>query len=214
MLTEALHSSNRAGHALRRARLAQSAFWLLAALAALALAYALYVSQLPHKVAIGAKVSREVPEMPEQQVARENNIGGLDTAKLPFTIKTLKGFQDKTDPQLYHLQDVSGVFRRDNGKDLAVQGNGGTYHNQQKILHLEGSVVVAETPRFEAHMEKAVFDVNQHRLSSDVPVHVKLDNGTIDADSMVAENSGETMNFKGNVKAHFNSATATGEQQQ
>jgi LPS export ABC transporter protein LptC len=211
---DVVQGDSRAARALRRARLAQSAYWLLAALAVLALAYGAYVSRLPHEVAVGAKVSRDVPEMPEQQLAKDNTIGGLDTAKLPFTIKTLKGFQDKDDPDLYHLQDVSGIFRRDNGKDLAVQGNGGTYHNQREVLHLEGAVRVAEDPRFEAHMAKAVFDIKQHRLSSDVPVHVKLDNGTIDADSMVAENSGETMNFKGNVKAHFNSANATGEQQQ
>jgi LPS export ABC transporter protein LptC len=191
--------------ALRRARLAQLAFWSVAGIAVMALALAVYMSRQPHVTQVGAGVSQETPEMPQQQVAQENLVGGLDSANLPFKIKTLKGYQDKADTELYHLQDVSGTFRRDNGKDLEVSGDTGDYHAGNKVLRLDGKVMVSEAPRFSASMASAVFDLNQHRLSSNVPVHVTLDNGTIQADTMVAENNGERMLFKGNVRAHFDS---------
>jgi LPS export ABC transporter protein LptC len=191
------------GGALRRARAAQALFWLVLAGTVVALGAAYMISRAPHIARIGEKVSRTAPEMPEQQVAQDNVVGGLDAANLPFKIKTLKGYQDKTDANLYHLQTVAGTFRRDNGKDLDVSGNQGTYQSVDKLLHLEGEVVVAEAPRFTAHMSKAVFDLKAKQLSSDAPVHVTLDNGTIQADSLLSENNGERLFFKGGVKAHF-----------
>jgi lipopolysaccharide export system protein LptC len=151
------------------------------------------------------------PEMPGQAISYESEIKGTDGEKKPFQIQAIRGYQDAKDKDIIHLETFSGSFRQTSGADMQVVSKTGTYDQKSKILDLAGDVEVKENARFTARMEKAQFDVEKRSLISQSPVQVTLPNGDIAADSLVADNNGERMLFRGKVKARFNrSAPAQG----
>lgn len=207
--TDAAGGIDRTQAALRRASLARSMIWLLV-LALLAGVAVLFVSPYFSKPSV--IVDQELktpPELPGQFVGKDTRISGLDKNDLPYEIGATKSVQDKVNQKLIHLDTVDGTFRRATGTDLAVTSKSGRYDRETKKLQLEGSVVINEPQRFKAQMEKAEFDVTTRTLASkSSPVDVELAQGTIKADSLIADNNGERMLFKGRVKAHFPPSTA------
>ncbi len=197
-------TSSAASSAVRRARQAGIlfrvvAFGLVAGLAAMAL-YAV----LPRLWQGPIDVTLEAPEHPGQAASYGNDVKGLDKEQKPFRITASRGVQDSKNKDIVHLETFSGTFARDSGKDLQVTSQTGVYNSGIKILDLSGDVVISDGPGFLARMDKAQFDVDKRSLTSKAPVTVKTENGNIAADSLVSDNNGERMLFRGNVKASFN----------
>jgi LPS export ABC transporter protein LptC len=149
------------------------------------------------------------PEMPGQAVSYDSDVKGLDKEQKPYRIKASRGYQDAENKDIVHLETFNGTFKRPSGSDLQVTSKTGVYDSQRKTLDLAGNVEISDGPRFAAKMDKAQFDVDKRSLTSQSPVKVKTQNGDIAADSLVADNNGERMLFRGNVKASFNRPEAT-----
>jgi lipopolysaccharide export system protein LptC len=149
-------------------------------------------------------VTFNVPEMPKQAVSYNSDIKGTDKQQKPFHITATRGYQDAADKNVVHLETFNGTFRKESGTDVQVTSKTGLYNSDDKVLDLSGDVVIADGTRFTARMDKATFDVHTRALTSQSPVDVLSGNSHITADSMVAENNGERMVFKGKVKARFN----------
>jgi LPS export ABC transporter protein LptC len=143
------------------------------------------------------------PELPNQAVSYKTEIKGADKKQLPFTYSAERGFEDAENRQMIHLETFSGTFRQTSGSDLTITGKTGIYDRKSKKLNLQGDVAIDQTGRFKAIMDKAEFDVENRSLASQSPVKVKTPTGDITADTLVSDNNGERMVFRGNVKAHF-----------
>ncbi len=149
-------------------------------------------------------ITATAPEKPDQLISYVSLIKGVDENQRPYELFASKGYQDKDQKNLVHLEKFQGQFKRASGADLVISSEAGKYDSKAKTLDLNGSVRIREDQRFIADMEKASFDVTTKSLSSGSAVHVTLENGTITADTMTSTNNGEKMLFNGNVKAHFN----------
>jgi LPS export ABC transporter protein LptC len=207
--TDAVQSFENTQAALRRARIARSLIWVLLVALVVGVVALLISPYFSKPVVVVDDELKAPPELPEQFVGKDTRISGLDKNDLPYEIGAIKSVQDKANEKLIHLDTVDGTFRRATGTDLAVTSKSGRYDRETKKLMLEGSVVIAEPQRFKAQMEKAEFDVTTRTLASkSSPVDVELEQGTIKADSLVADNNGERMLFKGRVKAHFPPSSA------
>jgi lipopolysaccharide export system protein LptC len=205
---EGTGSRHAASFAVRRARQASilfkvMAFGLVTGLAAMALYAAMpRLWQGPIDVTLAA------PEHPGQAASYGNDVKGLDKEQKPFRITASRGVQDAKNKDIVHLETFTGTFARESGKDLQVTSQTGVYNSGNKILDLSGDVVISDGPGFRARMDKAQFDVDKRSLMSQAPVTVKTENGDIAADSLVSDNNGERMVFRGNVKASFNRPAA------
>ncbi len=153
-------------------------------------------------------VSFGAPEMPGQAVSYDSDLKGIDKEQKPYRIKATRGYQDAKNKDIVHLETFNGTFKRPSGADLLVTSKTGVYDSGTKTLDLTGNVEISDGPRFAASMDKAQFDVEKRSLTSQSPVKVKTENGVIAADSLVADNNGERMLFRGNVKASFNRPAA------
>jgi lipopolysaccharide export system protein LptC len=140
-----------------------------------------------------------------------STITGLDSQQKPYSISAKTAIQDKDEPKLIKLNDVSGATNRKNGEAITFQSQKGLYNSDVKTLDLDTEVVIQSDGRFTARMDKAHVVVGEKRLTSDVPVQVQLSNGTINANGVQITNDGNNILFLNGVKAHFGSSKSQGD---
>lgn len=140
-----------------------------------------------------------------------STITGLDSQQRPYSISAKTAIQDKDQPKLIKLDQVSGATNRQNGEAITFQSAKGLYNSDVKTLDLEAEVVVRSEGRFTARMDKAHVIVGEKRLTSDVPVVVEMSNGTINANGVQITNDGNNILFLNGVKAQFGSSNSQGD---
>lgn len=146
------------------------------------------------------------PVNPAQSTASGPRISGADKDQLPYTINAKRSIQDETKPDIVHLETVDSTFARPAGKNYVVTSEQAHYDKVTKQLELSGSVKISDAPRMVARMDSAQVDTVKKSLTSTSPVQVELENGHVTADTLVADNNGERLLFKGRVKARFGKA--------
>lgn len=148
---------------------------------------------------------------PDQITATTSTVNGIDKENQPYQVKAEKGWQDATVPTLVHLEIVEGQFRRPSGAEYTLTAKTGAYDTKVKELDLEGNVTIVQKDRLTAVMEKAHVVVEEKKLTSGVPVDVKLPTGTIKANGMEITDDGARILFLNGVKARFGAETAKGD---
>jgi LPS export ABC transporter protein LptC len=183
---------------------------VLAATGLGALAY-LYQAGLFSGLSPAQPVNLPPAEQPNQVTSGNAAVSGYDKDKLPYTVNAQKGFQDAANDKVIHLETVAGEFQRAGGGPIKVGSKTAKYDSTAKHLMLEGSVVITDDGRYTATMEKAEVAVEDKRMTSDVPVVVTMQNGTIAANGLAITNDGKNILFTNGVKAHFGGGGVKGD---
>ena len=195
----------------RRARLAPLLSWL-----ALAFGLGLMAVFFIQAGLLSALIPKPKPvppavEMPEQISGSNARIAGFDRENQPYEVTAKKGYQDKENADLLHMQDLTGTFRRTSGQSFALFSETGLYDSKGKEMDLEGNVRIVQAGRFTATMAKAHVGLEQKNLVSNVPVVVETSTGTITANGMQVSNDGNNIKFLNGVKAKFGGSATNGD---
>ena len=200
---EGRRATGAAARAARRAGLAPFLSWLAAAIG---VAFAtLFVSQAG---LFATLVPHEQPppiilDRPEQITSRESVLTGFDREKQPYELRAARGIQDKDRPELVHLETLTGKFLKSTGQAYTLAARAGRYDSDRRELDLEGDVTISETGRFTARMAKAHVVVAEKKLTSDTPVTVEFDGGTIEAKGLQITGDGGNIKFMNGVKTRY-----------
>ncbi len=195
----------RAERATRRARLAPYiSTGLVAAAVLLTLAFfqqAGFVSALFPK----APAPAPTVEKAEQISSQASRVAGFDREQQPYEISAKQGFQDKDKPNLVHLEELTGSFRKLSGKTYQMAADTGLYDTKTREIDLSGNVRIVEPGRMTASMTKAHVKMDTKALDTDVPVEVVMNGGNsrINAGGMKISDDGKTILFLNRVKARF-----------
>lgn len=204
-------ATGQAGRAVLRARIATLMSWV-AVFAGLG-----FVGAFLYQAGLFASLSPDEPtvapevENPEQITSYDSTITGIDKDNQPYKVTARRGWQDKDLPQIIHLEEVDGQFRRQSGDIFDVTSKTARYDDKLKELDLMGGVVVNQAGGFELRTERAHAVMRTKTLTSDAPVEVKLDSGTISANGLQITDDGANILFLNGVKAHFEAAPAKGD---
>lgn len=190
----------------RAARRARFASYLSLALFAGAVLLGLYFIQqagffssfVPAPVAPPPEIKRA-----EQISSEVSDVAGFDKYQQPYKMSAAEGFQDKDHPNIIHLKQLVGNFRKRSGKTYDVVADVGVYDSKSKDMDLSGNVKITEPGRMTATMSKAHVGVESKDLVSDVPVEVIMDTGHINAGGMKITDDGQKILFLNGVKARF-----------
>ena len=193
----------RAERATRRARIAS---YVSAGLIAGAVLITLYFLQ--QAGFFSAFVPKElVPPPPvkraEQISSQVSNVSGFDREQQPYTLSAKEGYQDKDQPNLVHLDQLVGTFRKKSGKTYDLESDKGLYDSKTREIDLTGNVKITEPGRMTAVMSKAHVAMETKALETDVPVEVTTDSGQINAGGMKISDDGQKILFLNGVKARF-----------
>jgi lipopolysaccharide export system protein LptC len=200
--------------AARRARLAPLLSWFM-----IAVALGLVVVFMVQSGMFSALLpkSQRAPidvAMPEQITGEKSRIAGFDREQQPYEITAQKGYQDKSNANLAHLETVVGNFSKKTGQSYQLLSNSGLFDSKTKQLDLQGEVKIVQAGHFTATMDKAHVNVQTKDLDSDVPVVVEMATGTIQANGMKISNDGKNIVFLNGVKARFESKSTKGDEAQ
>ena len=195
----------------RRARLAPLLSWV-----ALAFGLGLMAVFFVQAGLLSALIPEPKPvppavEMPEQISGSNARIAGFDRENQPYEVTAKKGYQDKENADLVHMQDLTGTFRKKTGQSFALFSDTGLYDSKGKEMDLEGNVRIVEEGRFTATMAKAHVELEKKNLVSNVPVVVETSTGTITANGMQVSNDGNNIKFLNGVKARFSESAIDGD---
>jgi lipopolysaccharide export system protein LptC len=159
-------------------------------------------------------VSDDVIAKPEQVTSENTSYAGRDSNNQPFEIRAAEGEQDKAAENLINMKTVTGDFKRPSGTTLDIASKQGVFDRKLNELQLTGDVTFNEGQRFKARMDKASVNMTDQTLKSQSPVKVDMQGTKIEADSLTVTQNGTRIQFKGGVKARFNTGPkATGDQQ-
>lgn len=195
----------RAEKAARRARIAP---YIGLGLIGVAIGFtALFFYQAGVFGSLTPKPPQPVPkiEKADQITSQQSHVSGFDREQQPYELEAREGYQDKDKPNLVHLEELTGTFRKSSGKTYNIAANTGLYDTKVKEIALSGNVKIIEPGRLVASMAKALVQVDSKALDTDVPVEVVMDDGSghINAGGMKISDDGKTILFLNGVKARF-----------
>jgi lipopolysaccharide export system protein LptC len=145
----------------------------------------------------------DVTANPDVISASQSRISGVDKSNQPYEISAATGVQDKEISSLVHLQTVQGVFKRAGDKRIDIASDSALYDTKTKDMSMKGNVVFEDPGRYKAQMESAKINLDDKSLVSQSPVHVDMETGSVDADSLEIMDNGKRSLFKGHVKARI-----------
>lgn len=140
---------------------------------------------------------------PDRITAGISTVNGIDDEKQPYEVTAKRGWQDGKTPNLVHLEEPVGQFRRASGTKYTITGATGLYDTKVKSLNLDGNVVLEQEGRFKARMDKAQIEVKQKKLTANTAVSAQFGSGTVDANGMQITDDGARILFLNGVKARF-----------
>ncbi|MEO1161593.1 MAG: LPS export ABC transporter periplasmic protein LptC, partial [Pseudomonadota bacterium] len=142
----------------------------------------------------------------ERFAVQGSEVAGFDDDQQPYKIAAVEANQDKEQPNLVHMRQVTGLLRRTDGRAMDVTAKTGLFDSKNKSLRLSGDVSIKLADTFTASMDTADIDVKQKALTSQDEIVVVMDGGVIRSTGVDVTNNGEHVTFKARVRAIFNSA--------
>lgn len=142
----------------------------------------------------------------ERFAVQGSEVAGFDNDQQPYKIAALEANQDKEQPNLVHMRQVTGLLRRTDGRAMDVTAKTGLFNSRDKSLRLSGDVSIKLADSFTANMDTADIDVTRKALTSQAEIVVIMDGGVIRSTGVDVTNNGEHVTFKARVRAIFNSS--------
>jgi len=129
-------------------------------------------------------------------------VSGLNKQGRPYELSADTATQDTGKPNLVRLENIDADMKLDpeNGW-LTMNAAKGLLDTDRQTLKLDDRVDLFTTQGYEFHAKSANVNFDKGTLESDSEVWGQGPLGSLRADSMSADNSTETINFQGRVKA-------------
>lgn len=129
-------------------------------------------------------------------------VSGLNKDGRPYELNADTATQNTTQPNLVRLENIDADLKTDDANGwLTLNAARGLLDTDRQTLKLDDKVDIFTTQGYEFHARKADVNFDKGTVESDDEVWGQGPLGTLRADSMYADNTSETVNFRGRVKA-------------
>jgi len=125
---------------------------------------------------------------------------GTDRDNQPFVITAEAAEQDPVDQRQVTLTALQADLTARDGSWFTLLAGNGIYHQGHQYLLLEGPIEIFSDAGYEFRTEAAEIDLVGGAAQSLAPVHGQGPFGTLTADRMEAEERGQRLFFRGNVR--------------
>lgn len=136
----------------------------------------------------GTKIKMEAPRL-----------AGFTRDSRSYDLTARAAAQDITKPELVELQDLRAKMQMKDNSTVILSAANGVFNTKSEQLSLDRDIVVTSSGGYVGHMIHAEIDTRAGNVVSDKPVELKMNNGTIKADSVEIVQSGDVVRFKGGV---------------
>ncbi len=141
----------------------------------------------------GSKITMQMPKL-----------SGYKKDLRSYSVTAKSAVQDIKNSTLIELLEPDATIELEKQKFAHVLAATGIYDTSSQTMILNGRVTVKTDTGYDISMSDAKANMKAGSIQTDRPVKVKMQNGTIQADSMDVQDSGKSIFFRGNVMTVFN----------
>jgi lipopolysaccharide export system protein LptC len=136
----------------------------------------------------GTKITMERP-----------HLSGFTRDARAYEVSAEAAAQDLTKPDIVELHNIHGKVEMQDKSMLRLSALQGIYNSKVETLKLERNIELSSSTGYAGQLSEAFIDIRSGHVVSDKPVHVKLLQGTLDANHLEIVNSGDLVRFHGGV---------------
>lgn len=122
-----------------------------------------------------------------------------DSQNRPFLVRAARAIQPEGMQDQIDLEDVTGEIER-SGSILKFRSDRARYDNKADRIDLSGNVEVVSPRSFVATLQTARVSLTNRHVTSEDPVHVTFEGGSIDAGGVTVEDDGARIVFRNRVR--------------
>jgi len=131
-------------------------------------------------------------------------LSGSDGKGRTYEVSAASALQSLTDTNIIHLSGIAAHVREADGRFADFTADGGVYDAKAQLLTLTDNLVLHGSDGSQAHLDKAMIDLNSGAVQSDTPVAFSSSLGNIEASKMGANGKSGAVTFGGGVKMTVN----------
>ena len=148
-------------------------------------------------VVSGTKVTMESP-----------HLSGFTPDGRPYELWAKAATQDLTRPDQVDLSTLRAKLMTEDQSTVMIDARSGVFDTKSQLLQLRKDVYLLATTGYEAWLTQALVDLGKGTISSDEPVDVKWQGGTLRGQKLRITDKGELIRFDGGVVMHLDNAGA------
>ncbi len=141
----------------------------------------------------GSKITMQLPKL-----------SGYKKDLRSYNVTAKSAVQDIKNSTIIELLEPDATIELEKQRYAHILAATGIYDTGSQIMTLNGGVTVKTDTGYDITMGDAKANMKAGSIETDKPVKVKMQNGTIEADSMDVQDSGKSIFFRGRVVTMFN----------
>lgn len=138
-------------------------------------------------VVSGTKVTMQQP-----------HLAGFTRDGRAYELSAEAAAQDVTKPDFVELHNIRAKLQMQDKSTAAMTALTGHYNSKDQMLKLERDIKI-KSATYSGDLSEALIDVQKGDVTSDKPVHVTFEQGTLDSNGLQVANSGDVVIFNGGV---------------
>jgi len=158
-----------------------------------------YLSKLPidvgDLVVSGTKITMESP-----------HLAGFTNDGRPYEMWARTATQDLTSQDHVDLHTLRAKVQSEDQSTVIIESREGQFETKAQLLKLNKDVYLHNSTGTEAWMTQADIDMGKGTVTSDAPVDVKWDGGTLRGQRMRITEKGDLIRFEGGVVMNIDNA--------
>ena len=168
--------------------------------------FALYGLSVVKTMGWGAGIpALEIPNIVPENVAMNNpHYEGFNKDGGRYWVKAETAQQDLKNMSLIKLNAITGEMTDAKKAKTALTAKRGTFDNKANVLELYDSIDVAGDAGMKAHLTRATIQTKDNIITSNEPVLVMMEAGTINANQMTIRQKVKEYTFVDKVRTNLN----------
>jgi len=122
----------------------------------------------------------------------------------PYHLNATIAQQDLRSQNIIDLTEMQGSMGNENGKLTHVSARSATYDSIKQTMIMRTNVEIKSDDEYVLRMNNAFINFNTSSLIANEPVTMVMNNGSVQADSLIIVDNGRMISFNGHVRSLFN----------
>lgn len=152
----------------------------------------------------GIKASVEKINVSKNELKMTNpRLEGHDKKSGSYLVTAATATQKSNTPYVIHLQTVDGKLDHPKNGTVYLKANNGVFNTKKEILELAGDMEIKAPNGMTARLDRAKIVFKKQKITSDRPVFVEMESGTIRADRVEIDGLAKTLIFSDRVRVRL-----------
>lgn len=150
------------------------------------------------------KVSVEKIDVSKNELKMTNpRLEGHDKKAGSYLVTADTATQKANSPYVINLNQISGKLDHPKNGAIHLRAKTGVFNTKQEVLNLSGDLVINAPNGMQARLDRAEIIFKKQTISSDRPVYVQMESGTIRAERVFIDGATKTITFQDRVKVRL-----------